>query len=217
MAGPDPRSPATEPAGTSDAAGAVLGGADTGVDVGTGCDTAVAPDNTPHPVPVHDTPGPAGSPGTDRQPVGPPRPATTGDHLPPGALDQSFDAGALVALRSAVAAHGAEFGLSSQRLGDLVLIAHELASNAVNHGGDGGRLLLWRDDRYVHCRVIDDGHWQSDPAQLGHAFPPLGATSGRGLWLIRQLATYLDVQTGPGGTIATAGLLLDDGQPRTHT
>src|SRR5262249_60052438 len=50
-------------------------------------------------------------------------------------LDQLFDSEGLYGLRSAVAAHGSAFGLSEPSVSDLVLVAHELATNAVRHGG----------------------------------------------------------------------------------
>ena len=60
----------------------------------------------------------------------------------PAPLEQEFDAGSLYALRSAVAAHAAAAGLSPARVYDAVAAAHELAANAVQHGGGHGRLLL---------------------------------------------------------------------------
>src|SRR5262245_47514769 len=77
------------------------------------------------------------------------------------ALDQPFDADTLYQLRSAVAAHGSDLGVIEPTLTDLVLVAHELASNAVRHGrvapGDPGRLRLWRDGDAVLCEVSDHG------------------------------------------------------------
>ena len=58
----------------------------------------------------------------------------------------------LIRLRSAVAAYAAELGAGGKGE-DVVLIAHELASNAVRHGGGAGRLRLWRDDYRLLCRV----------------------------------------------------------------
>jgi len=46
-------------------------------------------------------------------------------------LDRLFDGDGLYALRSAVADHAAELGLGEHVVSDLVLIAHELATNAV--------------------------------------------------------------------------------------
>jgi anti-sigma regulatory factor (Ser/Thr protein kinase) len=124
-------------------------------------------------------------------------------------LDLTFEVDNVVTLRSAVAAHGSEFGLEGERIGDLVLIAHELASNAVSHGGGRGRLRLWRDGDYVHCQVSDSGNGLADPAGAGRERPVAGATGGRGLWLVRALAAAVQVESGPGGTAITASLRVD--------
>src|SRR5688572_23695968 len=89
------------------------------------------------------------------------------------ALDQPFDADSLVALRAAVAAHGDCWGLSRQQITDLVLIAHELASNAVRHGGGVGRLRLAMVDGSVVCEVADSGPGFAFRDAVEH--PPLGS------------------------------------------
>src|SRR5262249_60804838 len=104
------------------------------------------------------------------------RPASetgNGSSRPPVPLDQTFTADHLFSLRSAVSAHGAALGLSAQRVGDLVLLAHELASNAVRHAGANpaapGRLRLWAtlDPPAVVCEVSDAGPGLADPDRAG--------------------------------------------------
>src|SRR2546429_9741611 len=63
------------------------------------------------------------------------------------ALEQRFDRDSLYALRAAVAAHAAHMGAPPDRVSHLVIVASELASNAVRHGGGKGRLRLWRGGR----------------------------------------------------------------------
>lgn len=126
----------------------------------------------------------------------------------PIALDQAFDRQGLVALRAAVAAHGAGVGVPPGRVDDLVVLAHELASNAVRHGGGRGRLQLWRVDGFACCEVSDDGPGLADPEGIGRQRAPLAASDGRGLWIVRQLADEVRVRTGPGGTVVTALLRL---------
>jgi anti-sigma regulatory factor (Ser/Thr protein kinase) len=139
--------------------------------------------------------------------------ARTAPDPPPGVeapadppLDQPFDADALYALRSAVAAHATELGAGSV-VGDAVLVAHELSSNAVRHGGRCGRLLLWRDGERLYCQVTDSGGGISDPAHAGTSRPPPSVPGGRGLWIARQLAS-IEIATGPTGTTITAALTL---------
>jgi anti-sigma regulatory factor (Ser/Thr protein kinase) len=129
------------------------------------------------------------------------------------ALDHAFDADTLFQLRSAVAAHGADLGLTEPALGDLVLVAHELASNAVRHGhadaDDPGRLRLWRDGDAITCEVSDHGPGLADPQGAGRTPAPPGAAGGRGLWIVRQVMRELDIRTGPTGTTVTASLALE--------
>ena len=116
----------------------------------------------------------------------------------PDGLEQRFDSTSLVSLRSAVAAHGGALGLSPAQVNDLVLVAHELASNAVRHGGGGGRLRLWRIDGSVYCEVADagGGYLYRRPERR----PDLDATGGRGLWIIVRLVDGMSVESSDSGT-----------------
>jgi anti-sigma regulatory factor (Ser/Thr protein kinase) len=135
--------------------------------------------------------------------------ATPPERVP---LDQLFDGEGLYALRSAVAAHAAALGLGEHDVSDLVLIAHELATNAVRHGGatatDPGRLRLWAADGVVVCEVYDPGPAPPDLATVGLAPANPGASNGRGLWIIRRLTARLDITVGPDGTTITAAVPL---------
>lgn len=119
-------------------------------------------------------------------------------------LEQEFDDASLYALRAAVAAHASRAGLSEGRTGDLVLVVHELAANAIRHGGGHGRLRLWTAAGAVRCEVTDDG-----PA--GAADPDPGrwrVRSGHGLWLVRHVADQASLDPGPSGTVATVSFAL---------
>jgi anti-sigma regulatory factor (Ser/Thr protein kinase) len=131
------------------------------------------------------------------------------------ALDQSFTSENLFALRSAVAAHGSELGLAGAVLADLVLVAHELAANAVRHGGASvtapGRLRLWREGGTVVCEVTDDGPGLTDPS-VGTEPVAVQANSGRGIWIARQVAGAVTITTGAqGGTTVRITLVPPDG------
>ena len=126
-------------------------------------------------------------------------------------LDQPFDLDSLVALRSAVAAHADRFGLSDHRTQELVLVAHELASNAIRHGGGKGRLRLWKSDGAVTCEVSDAGPGLASGAGNRFWRPPVDALGGRGLWLAYHLCDRFEVRSGPTGTIALATMLVNNG------
>jgi anti-sigma regulatory factor (Ser/Thr protein kinase) len=129
-------------------------------------------------------------------------------------LDQTFCEDSLYSLRNAVAAHGTALGLSAPRVADLVLLAHELASNAVRHGGatpaDPARLRLWSTATppAVICEVTDNGPGLVDPDHAGTEPVAVTAGDGRGLWIVRQVADTVDIAAGPAGTRITATFLL---------
>lgn len=123
------------------------------------------------------------------------------------ALDQPFDADGLYALRAAVAAHASALGAGEEVVEELVLVANELASNAVRHGGGAGRLRLWRAGDLIHCEVSDGGPGLVD-AEAGRERVPMTAYGGRGLWVVRQMSHQVDVRSGDGGATITAALLV---------
>jgi anti-sigma regulatory factor (Ser/Thr protein kinase) len=159
--------------------------------------------------------------------------AGTGPPEEPGAdappiLSQDFDAGSLYALRAAVAAHVTQAGMPEPRARDIVLAVHELAVNAIRHGAGHGRLLITDHDGALACQVTDDG--TPAPVRAGTAAEATTASpgdalwaseKGHGLWMVRQIADHLSLQSGPGGTTATASFTLPPpGQqqppPRSH-
>jgi anti-sigma regulatory factor (Ser/Thr protein kinase) len=121
-------------------------------------------------------------------------------------LHQNFDEAGLISLRSAVAAHASRLGLPDDAVESMVLVAHELATNAVRHAGGAGELRLWRSGDFVTVEVSDHGPGLSDPDLAGQSRPELAAPGGRGLWLVRNFCAKVDIETGSGGTTVTAFL-----------
>jgi len=126
------------------------------------------------------------------------------------ALDQAFAVDRLYALRSAVAAHAADLG-AGRLTDEVVIVAHELASNAVRHGGGRGRLWLWREALDLHCRVADAGPGLAEPVRAGLRRTPAALPGGRGLFIVRRLVARLDIHTDPTGTTVTAVIPLERG------
>jgi anti-sigma regulatory factor (Ser/Thr protein kinase) len=124
-------------------------------------------------------------------------------------LDQTFDINSLHMLRQTVAAHAGRLGANDDQLERLIIVAGELAINAIRHSGGRGRLLLWRHDDTLICEVSDQGPGIKDPA-AGMSLPnPLaGNSSGRGLWICRNLTSELTISAGPEGrgTIVQAAI-----------
>jgi len=140
--------------------------------------------------------------------TGPP-PVADAD-IPP-ILAQDFDAGALYALRAAVAAHVTQAGVPEPRVHDVVLAVHELAVNAIRHGAGHGRLVIVNRDGVLHCQVTDNGKPPAarvgagaEPNTMSPDDAPWPSEQGHGLWVARQVADHVSLQSGPGGTIATA-------------
>ncbi|MBB5873436.1 CheY-like chemotaxis protein/anti-sigma regulatory factor (Ser/Thr protein kinase) [Allocatelliglobosispora scoriae] len=130
------------------------------------------------------------------------------DVIPPaGAATFVVDTPSLSRLRQAMSAFGQENGLDVDGQDRLVLAANELLTNAIRHGGGGGRMWLWRDEAWFFCQVTDQGRGFTDLAAEAGA-PQAGprAMSGRGLWLVRQLMGRVLVRSGPSGTTVTAAL-----------
>ncbi len=143
------------------------------------------------------------------------RGAETGGDGPP-VLNQVFDDDSLYALRSAVAAHGSRAGLAEGRLGDLILVVHELAANAIQHGAGRGRLRIWNTGTELRCEVTDDGvnHGSGGDAEAGGRDPAHWSVEpGHGLWVIRQVADRASLNGSSSGTVATVAFTL--GPPGT--
>ena len=143
-------------------------------------------------------------------------------------LDVVFGWADFARLRRQVAAQCAAAGLTGTRLDDFVLAVHEIAANAIVHAGAGGRLILRRAASGLRCLVADTipKGTVSCPAPrsadmretaavvsavAAEAEPgePIGADSGRGLWLAATLADELSITSGPDSTIVSLYMRLD--------
>jgi anti-sigma regulatory factor (Ser/Thr protein kinase) len=125
-------------------------------------------------------------------------------------------------LRRLVTRQCAAAGLTGTRLDDFVLAVHEIAANAIVHAGAGGRLVLRRVANGLRCLVSDtipknaascpaprSGEIRDLPTGSGEPGEPIGADSGRGLWLAATLADELSITSGPDSTIVSLYMRLD--------
>jgi anti-sigma regulatory factor (Ser/Thr protein kinase) len=101
-------------------------------------------------------------------------------------------------LRQTVAAHADRLGANDDQLERLIIVAGELAINAIRHGGGRGRLFLWRHEDTLFCEVSDQGPGIKDPT-AGTSLPNPISSDGRGLWICRNLTSELAISTGPDG------------------
>ncbi|WP_327352342.1 ATP-binding protein [Streptomyces sp. NBC_01304] len=135
-------------------------------------------------------------PGANGSPVPAPRGVTALLELP-------FVAADLALLRHLVSRRSEDAGLSDPRLSDFVLAVHEVASNAIVHGGGKGRILLDRADGGLRCSIADQGPGFTAPTPPGSLPAADEAEHGRGLWLARALADRFEVVVDAAGTTVT--------------
>jgi anti-sigma regulatory factor (Ser/Thr protein kinase) len=84
-------------------------------------------------------------------------------------------------------------------LEDLVLAAHELATNSVLHGAGDGVLRGWHESHALVLEIADDGVI-TDPLVGREQALPL-AEGGRGVWMANQLCDLVQVRSSPRGTV----------------
>jgi anti-sigma regulatory factor (Ser/Thr protein kinase) len=117
-------------------------------------------------------------------------------------LEMTISMAGLEGLRTRVAAWMNRLGAAEVR-DDVVLVAHELATNVIRHGGGFGRLRMWRERGRIVFRVSDSG-----PGMPGAVREPESRRpGGRGLWIARRLAD-LRIDSGPSGTVVVAAMPL---------
>jgi anti-sigma regulatory factor (Ser/Thr protein kinase) len=123
------------------------------------------------------------------------------------AVGEPFDVDSLHDLRTRVQTLTSRLGMSVPASAAVVLVVSELATNAVVHGGGHGWASLWFEDGIIWCRVRDDGPGIADP-DVGKALPPPEQPTGRGLWIVRRLASRLVIGAGASGrgAVITAAL-----------
>jgi anti-sigma regulatory factor (Ser/Thr protein kinase) len=122
-------------------------------------------------------------------------------------VELTFDIDGLHMLRATLAAHTSSIGTPAIQIEHLLIVASELATNAIRHGGGRGHLRLWHHDQVLYCQVRDEGPGFSDPAAGTSPPNPADGNGGRGLWICRQLADVV-IDAGPGGRGATVTAVL---------
>lgn len=125
-------------------------------------------------------------------------------------LELPFTMADLARLRLRVTRRSEDAGLCEPRLSDFVLAVHEVASNAVVHGGGKGRLHLARTAVGLRCVIADSGPGLPRVRPCASATLPDGeeAENGRGLWLAQALTDHFDLAACEAGTTVTMVALL---------
>jgi anti-anti-sigma factor len=122
-------------------------------------------------------------------------------HYRPAPLHQRLPATAaqLSRLRRAVRAWSCASALPAELSDDLQITLGEVAANAVEHAypatGDQGEFtycITHRCDGSLDVEVCDFGHWRPPPPDNRHR--------GRGLHIVREIATDVTIDSSPNGT-----------------
>lgn len=106
------------------------------------------------------------------------------------------EAADLGAVREFVRGHALALGMSEGRTELLMLAVNELATNTMQHTGEGGRVRVWADDGHLVCDVVDRG----PPRTFRRPMPPPEAVNGRGLAIVERICDHVDSISGPDGT-----------------
>jgi anti-sigma regulatory factor (Ser/Thr protein kinase) len=121
-----------------------------------------------------------------------------------GGVDHQFPAEA-TAVRDARRILGAWLtmgaGIDGERRAELLLVASEMASNAVRAGSTWFRLRAWREPSGVAVEVADDGPGFDALLPALDDVPAVEAENGRGLFLVRTLVDRCTIFTAETGTI----------------
>lgn len=113
----------------------------------------------------------------------------------------------LTAARAFVARYAESAGVSGAAIGDLQLIATELATNSLEYTGGDCTLALWRSDGNLVFQANDAG--RLDDPLAGRRLPAEHSVGGRGLFLVNALADLVRTHTCETGTAIRTYLSLD--------
>lgn len=109
------------------------------------------------------------------------------------------DLGDLGDLRGQAGEAARRLGLDAMDTRLAEVAAGEVIANAFRHGSAPGRIRVWRDADAVLIRVDSAGPGP-EVAVSGFSPPDLAAGSGAGLWVARQIADVMHVETRRDGT-----------------
>jgi anti-sigma regulatory factor (Ser/Thr protein kinase) len=137
--------------------------------------------------------------------------------LPPIAVRESTQVGTV---RRAAVDLATELGFDEEDRTRVALVATEMSTNLVKHGGGDGEVLLQTaggaGGPVVELVALDRGPGIADVGRAMQDGMSTAGTPGTGLGAIRRLATRFDLYSNGGGTavfaaVAAAGAARDDG------
>ncbi len=113
--------------------------------------------------------------------------------------DLAFDLDTLHTVRRLVDAQASALGFDAVRREEVVLVASEIATNSLRHGGGRGTVRCWAEGATFLCEVRDAG-WIREP-MVGRVRPEPAQVGGHGIWLANLLADLVQVRSTERGTV----------------
>jgi anti-sigma regulatory factor (Ser/Thr protein kinase) len=117
---------------------------------------------------------------------------------PVEATTVAFGEGDLAGVRSVVKRVCEQVGLGADAADDMILAAHELATNSILHGGGSGSITVWSEPGSLAVEIRDSGRIE-DPL-VGRGAVDLTSEHGRGIWMANQLCDLVQVRSTASGT-----------------
>lgn len=117
--------------------------------------------------------------------------------------ERAFRQGDIPAVRRFTRAFGARTGIAAARLADFVLAVSEASACTTSVGPCTARVRLWLSGPRAFCEVRGNGMLQRrsvhDASPYGRPGAEPGEEEAMRRWLLRQLADYVCVASGPDG------------------
>jgi len=113
-------------------------------------------------------------------------------------VELAFDASGLPAVRDVVTGRATLLEIDRDKVSDLALAVHELATNSLRHGGGRGVLRVWQEPDALVCEVHDSGRVE-DPL-VGRRTPTARQEGGRGVWMANNLCDLVQMRSSYAGT-----------------
>jgi anti-sigma regulatory factor (Ser/Thr protein kinase) len=104
----------------------------------------------------------------------------------------------LVTIRHIAAARAMRFGLSEDRVQDMVLSLNEIATNSLVHGRGATSVHMWEEADDFIVEVLDAGAI-TDPL-VGRVTPQPGQPAGYGMWIANQVCDLVQVRSFDDGS-----------------
>jgi anti-sigma regulatory factor (Ser/Thr protein kinase) len=120
----------------------------------------------------------------------------------------------LTTAREFVANQAARAGLDRRAASEVVLSAHELATNSIRHANGSGVIRSWTDNQTLIVEVSDQG--AIDDAMIGRRRPTGLQVGSYGHWIANQMCDLVQVRTFDTGSAVRIHMRLTEERLAKH-